>query len=252
MDMTRRLALAAGSFGLAALVALPTPALGQSAGDGFLFRQPHGSITLRLGVARPNATGDPFSDFSSNLTLSSSSYTAFDVAGDVAFTVMPRMDVVVSGGWEGSRSPSEERHWLDANNQPIRQRTTLQRVPLTVSLKYYLRSRGRAIGRFAWVPAAGLVPYVGVGGGLMYSRIHQWGNFVGTDTIIYSDEFSSESWTGTAHAFAGVELPLGPRFVLSAEARYAYAKTPLGPDFSGFGDMNLSGLSATVGLGVRF
>jgi hypothetical protein len=252
MDMTRRIALGAGFLGLAAIAALPAAAFGQSQGNGFLFKQPGGSLTLRLGVARPNATGDPFSDFSSNLTLSSSSYTAFDAAGDLAFTVLPRLDVVFSGGWEGSRASSDMRKWLDANNQPIRQETTLQRVPLTVSVKYYLRSRGRSVGRFAWVPASGLVPYVGAGGGLMYSRIHQWGNFVGTDTIIYSDSYASESWTGTAHVFAGVELPVGPRFVLSAEARYAYAKTPLGPDFSGFGDMNLSGLSATIGLGVRF
>jgi len=252
MDLTRRLALAAGSFGLAAMLAIPTPAFGQSQGDGFLFRQPQGSMTLRLGVARPFATGDPFSDFSSNLTLSSSSYTAFDVGGDLAFTVAPRLDLVFSGGWQGSSAPSEMRKWLDANNQPIRQTTTLQRVPVTVSLKWYLGSRGRSVGRFVWVPSSGIVPYVGAGGGLMYSRLHQWGNFVGTDTVIYSDAYASESWTGTVHAFAGAELPLGPRIVLSAEARYAYAKTALGPDFQGFGDMNLSGLSLTLGLGVRF
>ena len=82
---------------------------------------------------------------------------------------------------------------------------------------------------------------------------HQWGNFVDpADTIIFTDTYASESWTGTAHVFAGADLPLGPRFVLSAEARYTWATTPLGPDFSGFGDMDLSGLSVTVGVGVRF
>jgi len=252
MDTTRRLALAAGSLGLAALMALPTPALGQSEGNGFLFQRPRGTFTLRMGVSRPNATGDPFSDFASNLTLSQSSFVAFDVAGDLAFTVAPRLDVVLGTGWAGSQAPSEERHWTDQDNQPIRQTTTLQRVPLTVSVKLYLRDRGRSVGRFAWVPASGLIPYVGAGGGLMYSRIHQWGNFVGSDTIIHSDDFSSESWTGTVHAFLGLDLPLGPRWVATVEARYAYAKTPLGPDFSGFGDMNLSGFSVTAGLGVRF
>jgi len=87
---------------------------------------------------------------------------------------------------------------------------------------------------------------------MMYSRIHQWGNFVGTDTIIRSDDFGSESWAATAHVFAGVDLPLGPRFLASAEARYVYAKTALGPDFSGFGNMDLSGFSVTLGVGVRF
>jgi outer membrane protein W len=253
MDMQRRLALAAGSIGLAAVLALPAPAFGQSQGPGFLFREPIGTFTVRMGLSRPNATGDPFSFFSNELTLTRSSYLAFDVAGDLAFTVAPRLDVVVSAGWAGSQAPSEMRHWLDANDEPIRQMTTFQRVPLTVSLKYYLRPRGRSVGRFAWVPSSGVVPYVGAGGGLMYSRIHQWGDFVDyTDSTIFSDNFASESWTGTAHVFAGVEVPLGPRFVMSAEARYAYAKTPLGPDFKYFGDMDLSGFSLTVGAGVRF
>lgn len=252
MDMQRRLALAAGSIGLAAVLALPAPALGQSQGPGFLFSQPSGSFTVRMGLSRPNATGDPFSDFSQNLTLSPSSYLAFDVAGDLAFSVAPRMDVVLSAGWAGSQAPSEERHWTDQNDNPIQQTTTLQRVPITVSLKYYLRPQGRAVGRFVWVPSSGVLPYVGFGGGLMFSRIHQWGNFVGQDTVIRSDEFASESWVGTAHVFAGVDVPLGPRFVMSVQAKYTYARTPLGPDFGGFGSMNLSGVSATVGIGVRF
>ena len=253
MDMQRRLALVAGSIGLAAVFALPAPALGQSDGPGFLFRRPQGTFTVRMGVARPNATGDPFGFFTNELTLSRSNFVAFDVAGDLAFSVSDRLDIVLSAGWAGSRSPSEMRHWLDANDQPIQQTTTLQRVPITASLKYYLRPAGRSVGRFAWVPTPGLAPYVGAGGGLMFSRIHQWGNFVDpTDTIIFTDNYASESWTGTAHVFAGADLPLGPRFVLSAEARYTWATTPLGPDFLGFGNMDLSGLSVTVGMGVRF
>ena len=252
MDMTRRLALAAGSFGLAAILALPTPAFGQSQGDGFLFHPPKGTFTLRMGLAMPNATGDPFGFFSNELTLTKSSYRALDLAGDLAFTVTPRVDLVLSAGWAGSQTPSEMRHWTDQNDQAIRQTTTLQRVPLTASLKYYVRPRGRSVGRFVWVPSPGVAPYVGVGGGLMYSRIHQWGNFVDLrDTTIFNDNYASESWTGTVHAFAGVDVPLGPRFVMSAEARYAYAKTALGPDFSGFGNMDLSGFSVTVGIGVR-
>jgi hypothetical protein len=252
MDMQRRLVLAAGSFGLAAILALPTPAFGQSEGNGFLFHQPTGSFTLRMGFSRPNATGDPYGDFANDLTLSKSSYDAIDVAGDLAFSATRNLDVVLSVGWEGSRAPSEMRHWLDANDQPIQQTTTFQRMPLTVSLKYYLRPRGQSVGRFAWVPL-GLAPYVGAGGGVMYYRYHAWGNFVDpSDTIIFADNLSSEEWAGTLHAFAGVEVPLGPRFMMSGEARYTWAKAALGPDFSGFSNINLSGFSVTVGMGVRF
>ncbi len=251
MDLQRRLALAVGSIGVAALLALPTPAFGQSEGNGFLFHQPIGSFSLRMGLSRPNATGDPYGFFSNELTLTKSSFAAFDVAGDLAFSATRNLDVVLSVGWEGSQAPSEMRHWLDANDQSIRQTTTLQRVPLTVSLKYYLRSRGQSVGRFAWVPE-GLAPYVGGGGGMIYYHIRQWGNFVSTDTIIYSDVFSSEEWAGMTQVFAGVEVPLSPRFMMSGEARYTWAKAALGPDFSGFSNINLSGFSVTIGMGVRF
>ena len=86
MDMTRRLALAAGSIGLAAILALPTPAFGQSEGPGFLFHQPQGTFTLRMGLAMPNSSGDPFSFFSNELTLRKYSYLAFDLAGELRAT----------------------------------------------------------------------------------------------------------------------------------------------------------------------
>ena len=253
MDMTCRLALAAGSIGLAAILALPTPAFGQSEGPGFLFHQPIGTFTLRMGLSEPNATGDPYGALTNEFTLSKASFHAFDLEGDLAFRITDRLQIVLATGWAGSQAPSEERHWLDANDQPITQTTTLQRVPLTVSLKYYLRSQGTAVGRFAWVPS-GVAPYVGAGGGLMYYRLHQWGNFVyPSDSSIYSDDIASEGWTGMVHVFAGVDVPLGPRFVVSGEARYAWAQASLNPDFyQGFGAMSLSGLSVTVGMGVRF
>ena len=161
------------------------------------------------------------------------------------------MDVVFSAGWAGSQAPSEERHWTDQNDNPIQQTTTLQRVPITVSLKYYLRPQGRAVGRFVWVPRrvscrtwvrrwADVLPHPSVG------ELRRPATPSSAATVRFGE------LDGTAHVFAGVDVPLGPRFVMSVQARYAYASTPLGPDFGGFGSMNLSGFSATVGMGVRF
>ena len=252
MVMKTRRAVAALSVGVAAVFALPGAALAQHQGDGFLFRQPSGSFTLRMGFSRPNATGDPYTFFSDQLTLSRSSFDAVELAGDLAVRAGDRVDLVFSLGWDGSRAPSEMRRWLDPQNQPIRQTTTLQRVPLSVSVRYFLMSRGRSLGRFAWVPS-GYAPYVGAGAGLMYYRLHQWGNFVDfADSTIFSDDFSSSDWSGSAHVFTGVELPLGPRFLLKLEGRYTWAKSMLGSDFSGFDKIDLSGFAFTVGLGVRF
>jgi hypothetical protein len=252
MVMKTRTALAAGALGLVATLALPPAALAQHQGDGFLFRQPIGSLALRMGFARPNATSDVYSFLTDQTTLSRNSFAALALAADLSFHATARLDIVLSAGWSGSNAASEMRHWLGPNNDPIQQTTTLQRVPLTASVKYYLLPTGRAVSRFAWVPAR-YSPYVGAGGGVMYYRLHQWGNFVDPgDSTIFNDAFNASDWTGTVHAFAGVDMAVGPRFVLSGEARYTWAKGALGSDFSEFDRIDLSGFSLTAGVAVRF
>jgi hypothetical protein len=236
-----------------AALALATPLAAQSEGDGFLFRSPTGSIGLRLGYARPNAGSDVYSFFMDELTLGKGDFGAVDLAADLAFRVAPRNEVVFSVGYAGSSARSEFRHWVDQNDLPIEQRTTLQRVPITASIKWYLEPPGRSIGRFAWLPRH-LVPYVGVGGGAMWYRLHQWGDFVANDSVhtVFSDAFASHDWALTGHAFAGLDVSLSPRFVLTGEARYTYAKAPLGGDFQNFDRIDLSGFSLTAGVAVRF
>jgi hypothetical protein len=244
---------AAAGVALAAALAVASPLAAQSQGDGFLFRVPTGSFGLRVGYARPNAGSDVYSFFTNELTLGKSDFGAIDIAGDLAFRVAPRLDAVFGLGYEGSRARSEFRHWVDQNDLPIEQRTTLQRVPITASLKWYLEPRGRAIGRFAWLPRR-YAPYVGVGAGAMWYKLHQWGDFVASDTVhtVFSDSYSSTDWALTGHAFAGLDVSLSPRFVLTGEARYTYAKAPLGADFQNFNRIDLSGFSLTAGVAVRF
>jgi hypothetical protein len=51
---------------------------------------------------------------------------------------------------------------------------------------------------------------------------------------------------------AGVDYALGPRFAITTEARYLWSNAELSQDFSGFQPLDLSGLSTTVGLSIRF
>jgi hypothetical protein len=244
---------AAGAVALAAALALAPPAAGQGGGDGFLFRAPTGRLGLRVGYTRPNAGSDVYSFFTNELTLGKSDFGAVELAADLALRVAPRNEVVFSVGYAGSRARSEFRYWVDQNNLPIEQHTTLQRVPITASVKWYLEPPGRAIGRFAWLPRR-YAPYVGVGAGAMWYRLHQWGDFVANDSVhsVFSDSFSSNDWALTAHAFAGLDVALSPRFVLTGEARYTYARAPLSSDFQNFDRIDLSGFSLTAGVAVRF
>jgi hypothetical protein len=119
-------------------------------------------------------------------------------------------------------------------------------------VKRYLAPRGRSIGRFAWVPAR-RTAYVGVGAGWMWYRFRQVGDFVDFKTLnVFYDDFLSSAWTPTVHALAGVDVPLGRYLVFSGEGRFTWAKGPMGRDYVGFNRIDLSGLSITTGLSVRF
>jgi len=228
------------------------PAHAQTEGNGFLFKTPHGSFAVRGGYSYAFAGSDIFSFTKRELTLNGGDFNAFTFGADLAIRLSPRFDAVVGSAYAGTNTPSEFREFLDQNNAPIQQTTTFQRVPITASLRFYLMPRGRAIGRFAWVPAA-FTPYVDVGGGAMWCRFRQQGDFVDQSTMnVFTDTFSSSGFTPEAHATVGTEFSLGPRFALTGEARYTWAKAQPGSDFAGFDKIDLSGIAATAGLAVRF
>ena len=87
----------------------------------------------------------------------------------------------------------------------------------------------------------------------MFYKFRQEGDFINLQTTdVFPSEYASEGWTHTVYTNAGLEYSVSPRFALTTEARYVWSKAELSRDFSGFGKLDLSGLSTTVGLAVRF
>lgn len=245
-------ARAGGLVVAAALLGAPA-ARAQGSGDGFLFKPPTGSVGVRAGFDRPLASSDLYSFMTDELTLSRGDFGSLTLAADLSLRLDPRVDAVFSVAYAGSRTRSEFRRWVDQDNLPIEQTTTLERVPLTASVKWYVTPRGRSVGRFAWIPAR-YAPSVGAGGGAMWYRFRQSGDFIDftNNNSVFSDDFTTDYWALTAHAFAGVDVSLSPRFVVTAEGRYTFAKAPLSNDFQGFDRIDLSGFSVTGGIAVRF
>src|SRR4030095_14633059 len=98
---------------------------------------------------------------------------------------------------------------------PIQQTTTFVRLPITASARFDLTEPGRAIGRLAWIPAR-FTPYVGAGGGALYHRFEQNGDFIDfATTRVFPDQFRSSGWTATVHALAGLDVSFSPRYALS-------------------------------------
>jgi outer membrane protein W len=242
-----------GMFGVLAGVGMVSHTAGaQESGNGFLFGAPAGSFTLRGGWALARAGSDLFSFATNQLTLNRRDFSSPELGGDLAFRIRSTTELVVSSSISGMGKRSEFRAFIDNNDQPIEQQTTFRRIPVTVGVKQYLSPTGRSIGNFAWVPER-FAPYVGAGAGMMYYQFRQEGDFIDFQTTkVFHDLYDSDGWTKMADLNAGLDVSLGPRFALTTDARYVWSSAPLSLDFSGFHRLDLSGLSTTVGLAVRF
>jgi hypothetical protein len=234
-----------------AALALTFAAAPASAQDGYLFGMPHLSLSLRLGGAHPAASDDIFNFFTDELTLGRSDFAAIAYGAQLGVRVHRRVDVVLDVATSSSSSRSEFRDYVEDNDLPIEQTTELMRTPLTLGVKVHLLSRGRSLGRYAFVPAR-VTPYVGAGGGVMWYDLKQEGDFVDFETLdIFTDFFSAEGVTPTAYLVAGSDLWLHSRVGLNLEARYNWAKADLDGDFSDFDQVDLRGLQWTIGVTVR-
>lgn len=238
-----------------AVMLFPAESTAVHAQDGFMFGQPEGQLTLRAGPVLHRAGGDLLNFFQSELTLDRSDFRAPAISGEFAFVLHPRVDIAVGAGWSNVERGSEDREYveeIDGEDVPIRQTTALRVIPVTATLKIYPLPRGRSVSEFAWVPAR-TTPYVGVGGGMAWHRLQQYGDFVSeSDLTIFTDSWESNNRSGIGHVLAGVDHWFSPRFGLNAEGRYTFGSgTPAG-DFAGWDSIDLSGLQLGIGLAVRW
>ena len=278
--LTRCLAVLLVAGGLPAVAAAEEGQTARGTVQGqpdFLFERPRVSVALRGIWNRARADSDIY-DFvheqlfvrrnadedERDLSLGRMSFDAPGIGFDVGFAVTSRLDVGVGVDLTRAFAQSQLRAYIGSDGLPIEQETTLRQVDLVGSLRFAITPRGRAVGQYAWIPAA-VVPYVGVGGGFLHHSLQQAGEFVDplTDEL-YADIFASSGWTLSGHALAGFDIRLTSRVYAEIEGRYVWANDDLvcrrplagvfGPPeplgFCGFEPIDLTGLR--VQAGVRF
>lgn len=234
-------------------LALSMPVYARAQSNGFLFKQPRFSVSLRGGLAVPRAQSDVFTFTSEQLTVDRGDFKSFAMGIDLGMRVVDWTHLILSIDNSRAFHRSEFRDYIDNEDLPIEQATKFARLNFSLGIKQYVMSPGRAIGKFAWVPTR-LAPFVGAGAGAMRYTFHQYGDFVDFDDLdVFSAQFESTGWTGTAHARAGVDYSLGSFAALTAQGRYDWAKAAtLSRDFLGFDRIDLTGFSTTVGFTIRF
>lgn len=229
----------------------PTPARPK---PDFLFSQPRGVIELRAGMLFPRANSQVFAYSMQWLTLRRRDFDAPSLAADFGFRVTPRLDALLGVGYSRSSHWSEDRDYVEYvgnDTLPIRQKTSLRQVPLTVALRAYVLPRGQQIGHFVWLPAR-YAPYVGIAGGAVRHRFEQAGDFVDhNDFSINTQTYVSEGWSPIGQLFGGVDVGFAKRAALKVEARYSWSRADMGHDYE-FDKIDLAGLQTTIGLSWRY
>ena len=223
----------------------------------FLLGTPKATLSLRAGLSAPRAgggNGEPslWDDIRDQLEISTADLRGVHVGAELGIRASEHLDVVFSVGHSSSATQSEFRKWRDQDDMPITQVTEFTTTPVTAGVRLYLMPRGRAIGKYAWIPRTAN-PYAGIAGGIVRYRFEQHGDFVDHETLdIFSDRFRSVATGATAHLFTGVDIGVNNRVMFTGEVRYGFAKAPLDRDrFVGFADLDLTGLQVSGGLGFR-
>ena len=166
--------------------------------------------------------------------------------------VTSRIEAHVDFEMSHKSNESEYRDYVDNALLPINQETTLSVRNLSGNVRFNLTPRGHSVSRYAWVPK-GVTPFVGAGGGAIWYRFEQTGDFVDfVDLSVFPDYFSSRGWAPNAYVFGGTDLHLYRFLYVTVEGRYLWANAELSNDFIDFDPIDLSGFRASTGLTLLF
>ena len=117
-------------------------------------------------------------------------------------------------------------------------------IPLGVSLRVL------PLDRYAAVQ-----PYATIGADVFFYQYEEFGDFIDffSDNLdIRSDSFKSDGAVFGGHAAAGLRIPLGHDFAITAEGRYQFAQKKTMDDDFDRNRLDLNGASATIGIRLRF
>lgn len=224
----------------------------------YLLGRPKATLTLRVGAGRPNASNGVFAVTDAQgrrlLTLNPNQFVGANFGAELGVPFSQKLELQLSVSSATRTANSEYRDFVDNNDLPIEQASRLARVPMSLGLRYNLTPAGRAVSKLAWVPNR-FVPYVAAGGGAMYYRFRQNGDFVdfrSANSRVFTARLESNGWTSMAYAASGLSWSVLPAVALSTELRYDHSSAPMRGDFTGFGNTSLSGVSLSSGLQFRF
>lgn len=218
----------------------------------FLFGRPNMTVTAMGGWDFPGEGSDLFADARRFLTVSRGDFSSPLFMVEAGIRATERIDVTLGLEFASSTVRSEDADYVYQDDRPILQTTEFRRRRLSGGVKAYLFPRGRSISEFVWVPGT-WSPYVGGGVGVTWYEFAQRGDFVDYITLdIFESRLRSRGSGFSPHVMAGLDVTLSRYFFLRAEYRYLWGSAEVDQSvYQGYGDIDLSGSRATLGLGFR-
>jgi opacity protein-like surface antigen len=208
-------------------------------------------LELRIGGFFPHGESDLFADVNELYSpvgelrgIKPNDFDGVYGGAEYSFNVAERVEMGISiDGYSNSNS-TVYKEFTRPNGDEIHQELKLSLIPVGVSLRFL------PLDRFATVQ-----PYVTIGADAIFYQYEEFGDFIDffSDNLdISPDSFESDGIAFGGHAAAGLRIPLGHDFAITAEGRYQFAQKKHMDDDFNLNHLDLNGASATIGIRLRF
>jgi hypothetical protein len=200
-------------------------------------------FNLKTGLFMPSMTSDIWDFNVNNLAFNKGDMSGLYYAAEYEFFLNRTISFAFEVGNYTQTVYSQYRDYEDNSHNPIYQNIKLSITPIEMKFKLY------PLGlRYAFSP------FIGIGGGLYVWRYENWGDFIDFSTMdILTDREAVTHKVGLgASVCAGFLVKFDRRLAFLVEGKYQYLKDSLSGDFSGFGNIDLSGVSVLAGFSMRF
>lgn len=204
--------------------------------------EPPGQIRFRLGLFEPAGGSDGWDGVFEGYTGQPSDLQDFVLGMDYLWRTGRHTGVLFGFSYYSGSTTSGYEDWVADDGSEIRHTTRLGISDLTAAFVY----------RFG---SAAVRPYLGIGGGFEWWTLSDEGYFIDFGVPgqpVFWGWYGASGATFEAFALAGIDFPLNPRWSIFVEGRYRWANDELGDDYSGFGELDLSGYEITAGFGLNF
>jgi hypothetical protein len=214
-----------------------------------------GGLDLRLGWYFPSANSNLFDDVSSLYTrgvsfaettppgVQDGDWDSFYGGIEYNHKVANNVEVGISVDGYNKTLDTSYREYVRQDDSPIQQTLRLSIVPIGLSLRLVPTGRNVKVAPFAVVGIDAMI--------YKYEEFGDFIDFFDPNREIIADSFISDGVGFGFHAGGGVRFAVSDDFSIVGEARYFWSKTQMNDDFSQ-NELDLGGLSATLGFHVRF